>query len=174
MLLSSIAVVYNRWIFAMTPGQVVAQLQADVVGSRRINGWSLSMASWNPKKVKSKSGVSQMPKAGFTPGFDDAVGSTPNLHDYKIQVDGVLKIWQAVQYETGTDLVNSDKDARNQRGAVIDAISRTPRLAINWFDFEHDELKFPTIALVPSPGTELHIAQGVLPFTFTYVVTATD
>lgn len=171
------AVVYNRWIFAMTVGQVLSQLRADQqasgVTSKRINGWALTTSAWVPSKVKSGKGATQTPNAGFTPGFDDAVGSVQQPQQYKIAVAGVLKVWQCVEFDLGNNDVNSERKARNERGAVIDAFSASPRFGLNWFNFEHEELKMPNIALLPFGDSLLHIAQGNVPFSFEYVVNAT-
>lgn len=164
--------VYNRWIFAMTVGQVLDQLRADADGGK-INGWAVTTSSWIPAKVKSQNGHTQTPVTGFTPGFDDAVGSVSNPAQYKIRVDGTLKIWQAVGFRLGNNDDNSERQARNERDAVMKAFSQSPRLGLTWQNFEHDELKMPNIALLPFTETELlHVAQGNIPFNFEYVVTA--
>jgi hypothetical protein len=166
------AAVYNRWIFAMTIGQVVDQLRADALDGL-LNGWAVTTASWIPKKVKSESGASQVPPRGFTPGFDDAIGSGEQPRQYKMQVDGTLKVWQVYGFNLGSNAFNSEQQSRIERDKVINAISEAPRLGLNWQNFEHDELKFPSISLLPFGDVQLHIAQGNIPFTFQYVVTAT-
>jgi hypothetical protein len=166
------AAVYNRWIFAMTIGQVVDQLRSDALDGL-MNGWAVTTASWIPKKVKTQSGNSQVPQRGFTPGFDDAIGGESDPRQYKMQVDGVLKVWQVYGFNLGSNAFNSEQQSRIERDAVINNISKAPRLGLNWQNFEHDELKFPTISLLPFGDVQLHIAQGNIPFTFQYVVSAT-
>jgi hypothetical protein len=170
--------VVPRWILALEVGEAIAHLTKEGVGGDLlpINAWVLSTASWVPSKVQSQSGESVVP-TNFTPGFDDwnigaGGGDRATQVQYKISVQGSLKVWQVVEYRQGTDTDNSEIDSMNQRQAVIDSFTRSPRFGLDHPDFEHDELKIPSIAVLPFGASLLHIAQGNIPFSFTYVVPA--
>ncbi len=165
-----------RWILALSVGEAISHLSTKDTDSKLlpINSWVLTTSAWVPSKVRSQSGVSATPN-NFTPGFDDWLPGPADIateRDYKIRLAGVLKIWQVVAYRQGSDTDNSEIDAANQRQAVIDSFSGSPRIGLNWPDFEHDELKFTNINILPFGTSLLHVAQGNLPFNFSYVVNA--
>jgi hypothetical protein len=170
--------VVPRWILGLDIGDALTHLSKKVAGvAQPINGWVLTTASWVPSKVKSQGGVPPTPR-NFTPGFDDwqaaaGGGDRAEQIDYKIALTGALKIWQILEYRHGDDTNNSEIDAMTQRQQVIDKFSANPRLGLEWPDIEHDELKFTSLAVVPMGTTLLHIAQGNIPFNFTYVVKPT-
>lgn len=168
--------VVPRWILALSIGEAITHLAKKDGGGALlpVNSWVLTTSSWVPSKVKSDSGRTATP-TNFTPGFDDLVAGSGDLalaRDYKIKLTGTLKIWQVLEYKQGTDSDNSEIDAMNQRQEVIDSFTRSPRIGLDWPDFEHDELKFTSIGLLPFGTTLLHVSQGNLPFSFTYVVNA--
>jgi hypothetical protein len=167
------AKVFNRWVTHQQPGQVMSIMKSSTDGGR-INGWEVTVSAWNDSEVKFKSGANQTPPRGFTPGFDDAVGSESAPAQYKRRVEGNLKIWQVYQFDFGNDNDNSERRCRHERGAVIRAILEAPRLGLTWFDFRHEGLKFPSIVLLPGSDTSLHFALGNLPFSFSYVVQAAN
>jgi hypothetical protein len=101
-------------------------------------------------------------------GFADDAAS----RGYKISVQGSLKVWQLVEYRQGSDVNNSERDSMNQRQAVIDSFTINPRIGLVWPDFEHDELKFNNLSIVPFDSSLIHVAQATLPFSFSYVVNA--
>ena len=167
-----------RWVLALAAGEAIDYLATkDGDGNLLdVNSWVLTTASWSPAKVKSQSGISQTPKnvSLFPDIFENPQQEDVALNrDYKIMVTGSLKVWQLVQYKQGDDDANSELDAMRQRQAVIDSFTAAPRLGLESMDFEHDELKFPTLSVIPfGDGTLIHIAQGNLPFSFSYVVSA--
>lgn len=168
--------VVPRWILGLAIGEAITQLaKLDLAGDQLpVNAWVLTTSSWIPSKVKAESGTNVTPR-NFTPGFDDwqQGGDRAKQVDYKITVNGSLKIWQIVEYRQGTDADNSEIDSMTQRQQVIDKFTGSPRLALDWPDFEHDELKVPAIAVLPFGTSIFHVAQGTLPFNFTYVVKPT-
>lgn len=164
--------VYDRWIFGLAIGNVVSYMKSDADG-KRINGWAVTVDSWVPSKVRSTpSGHTQTPNNW--PATPVAIfGQDVAMRDYKIQVQGRLKIWQVYEQDIDNDTDNSEIRSRLERGAVINSFSAAPRLGMEWASFEHDELKMPTIGLFPFGDKPLHLAQGNVPFSFEYVVKAT-
>ena len=170
--------VVPRWVLGLAVGDAVSHLTTLDGDSNplSINSWVLTTASWLPSKATSPSGAKQTPK-NFTPGFDDwqpvaGGGDLATQIDYKIALTGSLKIWQLVEYRQGDDLDNSERDCMTQRQAVIDKYSASPRLGLEWADFEHDELKFTNFAVIPFGTSLIHVAQGSLSFNFSYVASA--
>ncbi len=169
-----------RWVLALEIGEAIDYLAPkDISGDLLpINSWVLTTNSWIPSKVKTASNLTPTPD-NFTPGFDDwnnanGGGDRALNTDYKIIVSGSLKIWQLVQYQQGDDDSNSEVNAMIERQLVIDKFSAAPRLGMSCADFEHDELKFAaTNAVIPFNNSLIHVAQGNLPFSFSYVVSAT-
>ncbi len=167
-----------RWILGLSVGEVITHLAEKDVDENLlpVNAWVLTTATWLPSKVKSESGISQTPK-NFTPGFDDwnidnGGGDLATQIDYKIAVTGSLKIWQLVEYRHGDDADNSERDCMTERQAVIDSFTGSPRLGLDAPDFEHDELKFNNFSVIPFGTSLIHVAQGILPFNFSYVASA--
>lgn len=169
--------VVPRWVLGLAVGEAVTHLTTldNDNNVLPINAWVMTTATWIPAKVKSQNGQTQTPV--HTPGFDDWLpevggGDRALQIDYKIALTGSLKIWQLVEYRQGDDLDNSERDCMTQRQAVIDKITANPRLGLEWSDFEHDELKFNSFAVIPFGTSLIHVAQGNLPFNFSYVASA--
>ena len=173
-LLPLVTKVVPRWILALAIGEAINHLaKKDGSGNLlSVNAWVLTTSSWIPSKVRSETGLPATPM-NFTPGFDDwQPVDVATARDYKIKLTGSLKIWQVLEYRQGTDGDNSEIDAMTQRQAVIDSFTQSPRIGLDWPDVDHDELKFSSLGLLPFGTTLLHVSQGNLPFSFTYVVNA--
>jgi hypothetical protein len=173
-----ISKIVPRWILGLEPGEAIPHLAAKD-GSNDllpINAWVMTISAWIPAKVKSEKGYSETPKnfvEGFTNWGENPGGDPARGINYKINVNGSIKIWQVMQYEQGNNTSNSEYTSMDERQLVIDKITANPRLGLECADFEHDELKFPAIVQIPFNGSLLHVAQGNIPFSFSYVVTAT-
>jgi hypothetical protein len=170
------AKIIPRWILGFTPKEAVDMMIAPN-DSKKIHAWVLTMQSWIETRVKSASGTTQTPKNWQNqmiglPGFNGGSDPAENT-DYKIQVNGVIKVYQIQQLENGSDSDNSEIHNRAERDAVKRAISVSPRLGLDWSNFDHDLLKFPAIVSVAmADAGQLHIAPGTLPFSFQYVAKA--
>jgi hypothetical protein len=173
------AKVVPRWILGLSIGEALSHLAPVDLQDNLLptNAWVLTINSWIPSKVRAAGSLQTTPK-NFVPGFDDwqpaaGGGDRARQIDYKVALIGSLKIWQLVGYNQGNDTANSENQSMADRQLVIDEFTRQPRLGLNWPDLEHDELKFPSISVVPFGTTLLHVAQGNVPFNFTYVVKPT-
>lgn len=169
------AKIIPRWILGFRPNEAVDMMQS-VDDDKKVHAWVLTMQSWIETYVKSKSGERQVPQDWQAQiiGLPGLSGDDPASNsDYKMHVEGVIKVYQIQQLENGTDAANSELDNRDERDAVKRAIAAAPRLAVDWSNFRHDTIKFPAIVTVPmGDAGQLHIAAGTLPFNFDYVAKA--
>jgi len=169
------AKIIPRWILGFKPSEAVDMMQAPN-DNKKVHAWVLTMQSWIESYVRSKDGEKQVPQDWTRqmmglPGLSSS-DPAPNT-DYKIHVEGIVKVYQIQQLENGTDADNSELDNRAERDAVKRAIAASPRLNLDWSNFRHETVKFQAIVTVPmGDAGQLHVAAATLPFNFDYVAKA--